>query len=439
MADWLLFIYLFAVAGWKRPLPWSGASGRDKMSLKNKGACMKKILLWIFTVIVLGAAVAASSAKPPSATVPMVLDHNRMTVDIELVRTDGSLRRERAWVDTGGTSVILAETLARDLGVDLAGMPAGGEHSFSTPIPVLALQLGGIALDTEGMTIAVHPGRFARPGVQASCVLPARCLRRLHIVFDYPARQLTVARPGVLTPRGTAVSCRVNPETGLFMIETTIDSGKVALGVDTGSAGTWVTDKLTAAWLVRHSDWPRAVGAAGSTNFFGFPFETQGRLLCLPAMAIGPLAIAQEIAVLGLDQSMFDWYSKKSAAPVAGFIGADLIARFRLEIDFPAGMSWWQPGPPPAARDLDMIGITLRAELDGSFSVAGVVTRNGRPVVDGVQPGDKLLGVDRLDAANAPMGTVIDALRGKPGASRTLRLQREGKAITILATVVRLP
>jgi hypothetical protein len=409
------------------------------VSLSNQGVGMKKILLWVSIVVLLGIAAAATVGEPPSATVPMALDHNRMTVDVEFVRADGSTRKERAWVDTGGTAVVMAETLARDLGVDLSGMPAGKEHSFSTPTPVPILRLGGIVLDTEEMTIAVFPGRFARPGVQASCVLPARCLRRLHVVFDYPAQQLTVARSGVLIPRGTTVPCRVNLETGLVMVEATIDGDKVALGVDTGSAGTWVSDKLTTAWLVRHANWPHAVGAAGSTNFFGFPFETQGTLLCLPAIAVGPLAIAQEIAVLGLDQSMFDWYSKKSAAPVAGFIGADLIALFRLEIDFPAGMSWWQPGPPPAVRDLDMIGITLSAEVDGSFTVAGVVTRDSRPVVDGVQPGDKLLGVDLLDATRASMGMVIDALRGKPGVIRTLRLQRAGKVIVIKAMVVRLP
>ena len=86
-----------------------------------------------------------------------------------------------------------------------------------------------------------------------------------------------------------------------------------------------------------------------------------------------------------------------------------------------------------------MVGITLRAEADGSFTVAGVVTRDGRPAVPEVQPGDKLLGVDRLDVTNAPMGTVIDALRGKPGASRILRLQRAGKLLTIQATVIKLP
>ncbi len=181
------------------------------------------------------------------------------------------------------------------------------------------------------------------------------------------------------------------------------------------------------------------MGAAGSTNFFGFPFETEGALISLPALAIGPVPVAGEVAVLGLDQGLFDWYSKKSAAPVAGFVGADLLARFRLEIDFPGQMSWWQSGPPPSVRDLDIVGLALRAESDGSFSVAGVVQRDGRPLVAGIEPGDRLLKVDGLEVSGAPMGSVIAALRGKPGDTRILRLERAGKPLRVEAAVSRLP
>jgi len=398
----------------------------------------RKIVFISLVVLSFGSRIAGETG-PVSATVPMVLDHNRMTVEIAFKRVDGSLRPARAWVDSGGTTVIAAEALARELGVDLSAMPAGSAQTFATKTAVPAMSLGGMPLDTEGMNLSVRSGRFAIPGVQAECILPARCLRRLHVVFDYPARKLTVARPGALKPRGTAVPCRVHPETGLFMIEAMIEGGKVALGVDTGSAGTWVSDKLTSAWLAHHPDWPYVVGAAGSTNFFGFPFETRGVLLCLPALAIGSVSVDREVAVLGLDQGIFEWYSQKSAAAVAGFLGAELIARFRLEIDFPAQMTWWLPGPPAAARDLDIVGLTLRAESDGSFTVAGVVASGGQPLVDGVQPGDKLLRVNGLDTMNAPMGAVIDALRGKPGDVRLLLLERQGKQLAVRATVAPLP
>ena len=384
---------------------------------------------------------------PRSATVPMALDHNRMTVEVEVQQSDGTWKKVRAWVDTGGTAVIAAGPLALELGVDLPAGAAGAGQTVATKIPVPALRLGGVLLDVEGMTISARPGKFAMPGIMAECVLPPRCLRRLHVVFDYPARKLTVARPGALIPRGGAVPCRVNPETGLFMVEATIDGEKVALGVDTGSAGTWVSDKLTAAWLAKHPDWPHAVGAAGSTNFFGFPFEAKGVLLCLPAFAIGSVPVEREVAVLGLDQGLFDWYSRKSAAPVAGFLGAEALARFRLEVDFPGQTTWWLPGPnrpapsgpPPAARDLDMVGLCLRPEGDGSYVVAGVVGRDGRATVPGVEPGDRLLKVDGFEVTGASMGRVVDALRGQPGDARLLQLERQGKTFTVRATVTRLP
>ena len=67
------------------------------------------------------------------------------------------------------------------------------------------------------------------------------------------------------------------------------------------------------------------------------------------------------------------------------------------------------------------------------------MSRAGRPSVAGVEPGEKLLAGEKLGATGAPMGAVIQALRGKPGSTRRLRLEREGKAFTVRATVIRLP
>jgi hypothetical protein len=395
---------------------------------------------WIGVTIAALVAFASTSVRtePPSATVPFALDHGRMTLEVEFPHPAGGVRKARAWVDTGGTDLVVSESLARDLGIEVPAFQTAGQ-SAASPSPAPVMRVGGVELDTKGMTVAVRGGRVALPGIQAECTIAPRCLRRLHAVFDYPARQLTLARPGVLKPSGTQVPCRVNPETGLFMIETTVDGERLALGIDTGSAGTWVSDTLTAAWLVRHPDWQYATGAAGSTNFFGFPFETRGTLTTLPAIAIGAATPMRDVAVLGLPQGLFDWYSKKSAGTVVGFLGADVIARFRLEVDFPGQMTWWRPGPAPAKRDLDIVGLTIRPEPDGSYAVAGVVSRNGRPMVSGVQPNDRLLRVDGLDVTNVPMGTVIDALRGTPGAPRTLLLERAGKRLTVQAAVVRLP
>jgi hypothetical protein len=355
-----------------------------------------------------------------------------MIVAVELARPDGTWRQARAWVDTGNEYLIMAEPLARDLGFDVSGLK-GEEHSVELASPAPPMRLGELPLSVEGVRTRVHPGAFVRPGVPAETNLPASILMHDHVVFDYPAQRITVARPGVLEPKGVGIPCRVSAETGLFMVAETAQ-----LGVDNGSAGTWVSTSLTTKWRARHPDWPYATGAAGSANFFGFPFESEGVLMRLPEVGLGALRV-QEVGLLGLDQRMFDWYSRKSAGPVLGFIGANVLRRFRLEIDFPNRMTYWEMGALPVRNDLDIVGLTLRPEADGSLTIASVVMSNGEPTVEGIQPGDKLIRVDGVDTASATMGAVVDALRGTPGSTRTLVIEREEKQLTVEAQVVRLP
>jgi hypothetical protein len=376
-------------------------------------------------------------ADPSAVTLPFTVDHNRMIVDLEFLRPDGSLRAARAWVDTGSEYLTLSETLARDLGIDVSGLTGDG-HSVELASPAPPVRVAGLPLRVDGVRTRVGSGAFAWAGIPAEANLPASLLRHDHVIFDYPARRLTVARPGVLQPRGVGVPCRVNAETGLFMVEASIDGRAVALGVDNGSAGTWVSDTLTTAWRTRHADWPHAIGAAGSANFFGFPFEARGVLMRLPAIAIGSVR-AQDVATLGLPQDLFDWYSKKSAGAVLGFIGANVLRSFRLEVDFANRMTYWEAGPSAEPHDLDIVGLTLHPEADATFTIAGVVTHGGKPAVEGVQPGDKLIRVDDLRCADATMGAVVSALRGTPGSTRTLVIERAGRPLTVRATVLRLP
>jgi hypothetical protein len=400
-------------------------------------------------VALLGALTACRtpSAPPParpapiarSATVPFALDHNRMIVDVELVRPDGSLRPARAWVDTGNQFFLLTESLASELGIAPAGGAEQGTQygqGFAEEAP--RVHLGGLPLDTAGIRSKILLGARAMPGVPAEVNLPASALRHDHVVFDYPARRLTVARPGALEPSGVAVPCKVNPDTGIFQLVATADGVPVELAVDTGSAYTWVSTALTSAWQSRHPEWPWATGAAGAANFFGFPFESGGTLMRLPELGIGSL-VARGVGVLGLPQELFDWFAKKAAGPVVGLIGANVLKGFRLEVDYAAGVTWWTAGPPPQADDLDIVGLTLRPESDGSFTVAGVVQRGGAPAVAGVAAGDRLLRVDAIDTAGASMGAVADALRGVPGTRHTLVVERKGTRLTVEAEVVRLP
>lgn len=376
---------------------------------------------------------------PARDTLPFSLDHNRLIVEARVSRPDGTIRSARAWVDTGNQYLLLSEDLARDLGIECSGLRLPGEpptaDSESAAPPIC---LGNMPLETGGIGVRVIRGAGIHPGVPADMGLPANALLGRHVVFDYPSRLLTVARPGTQEPRGISIPCRIHPTTGLLYLSATMDGESVPVGVDTGSAGTWISDALTDAWRLRHPEWPHATGAAGSANFWGYDFEAVGDLMRLPRIGIGPLTLT-DVAVLGLDRRLFHWYSGKSAGPVAGFLGGNVLKGFRLEIDFPGGMTYWEEGPRPLPADLDTVGFTLRRDPDGGFTVVGVVSKEDGPVLQGVLPGDRLLRVDSFATQGELMGAVAEALRGGPGETRTLILERGGQEFCVEAIVTRLP
>jgi hypothetical protein len=405
------------------------------------------VALWLLAAGWFGAdpkcAIPPETMFPPDAqrsvSLPMSLDHNRIIVDAEFLRSDGSVRKARAWVDTGSQHLLLGEALARDLGLEVARSgEAGTQYAQAWASRTPRLRLGGLELDLTGIATRVLPGTGVLPGVPAEAGLPAAALRHSQVTFDYPARRLTVARSGVIPPRGLAVPCKVNGETGLFQVTVKIDGESVQLGVDTGSAGTWVSTALTSAWKKWHPDWPSSTGAVGSANFFGFPFEPGGVLMRLPEVRISALP-ARGVGLLGLDPSLFEWYSRKSAGPVAGFLGGNVLKDFRIEVDFPKRMTYWQAGRPSGANDFDIVGLTLRPETDGTFTVAGVAAQGGKAAVAEVQAGDRLLRVDGLPLANRTMGAAVNALRGKPGEMRTLGLERAGRRFAVRTVVARFP
>ena len=123
--------------------------------------------------------------------------------------------------------------------------------------------------------------------------------------------------------------------------------------------------------------------------------------------------------------------------PVDGFLGPNAFKAFRVEIDYAKGAVYFEKGAEFDARDMDLVGLTLRPEADGSYQVIGVAEKDGKPVVEGVEPGDKLLNVDDLETTGATMGTVVDALRGTPGDVRILVLERNGERFRVETNVER--
>lgn len=384
-----------------------------------------------------------------SVTVPFTLDHNRMLVEAEIQRDDGSWRKALLWVDTGNPTFFISGPLAADLGIEspgaeggLPGSPEGGAFEVTAPAGV---RIGGMAIDFAGVKSVVMTQPFwLFSATHNDANLPSTVLMKYHVVFDYPEKRLTIARPGAIEPRGTMAPADVHAETGIVQVDAVIDGDSLSLALDNGASYSFADAGPLERLFARHPGMPRLTGTTGCANMWGWwpPMEETLPLFRLPEVAIGPVSLTG-VGIVGVTDvfqngySLGRIYSMKSARPVAGFLGPNSFIDFRVEIDYADGAVYFERGARPGGFDMDLVGLALRPLEDGRYEVLGVAVKDGKPLVEGVERGDLLLRVGDLSTDGATMGAVVDALRGVPGEIRTLVLEREGVRFTIEAKVER--
>src|SRR5262249_36639460 len=144
------------------------------------------------------------------------------------------------------------------------------------------------------------------------------------------------------------------------------------------------------------------------------------------ALAAGPGTVE------GLD--LFDWYSQKNSGPVIGWIGGNVLKAFQITVDYSNRVMYWLKQRDLETHDLDQVGLTLQSK-GGAFVVAAIATRNGKPTVESVMPGDTLVRVAGLETATATWGALFAALHGRPGELRTLTIDRDGQRLVVRAPV----
>jgi len=379
--------------------------------------------------------------KIKTVTVPVTLDHNRMLVDAEIRRKDGSWRKARLWVDTGNPSFYLSGELARDLGMDFST----DDVNPHVP-PPSKVRIGGMPLNFEGVrTRVMLEPHWLFSAMHNDANLSSTVLKQYHVVFDYPKLQLTLAEPGSLQPRGVRAPASFNSETGIVQIDASIDNEKLSFALDNGASYSFVSKGVFDRISRRNPDLPRITGTVGCANMWGWwpPEEQTLPVMRLPEILWEPVRLL-DTGIVGVPElapngpSLGEWYSQKTARPVDGFLGPNAFKAFRVEIDYANSAVYFEISADFDSHDMNIVGLTLRPEADNTYKVIGIAKKNGKPVVNGVETGDLLLQIGNLKCTGATMGTVVDALRGKPGDIRILILERNGKQFRIKTKVVRI-
>lgn len=391
---------------------------------------MKRFRLFLaeFLVLLLVGSACVKGEARSSGTTTFVLEGNRIYAELDFVRPDGTVRTALAFVDSGSPEMIVSEALFKELQLDqkkpltfhVGAMPVHVEASAVTKDPWLPFPLG----DNRNV----------------EALLPAGVMQKFQVVIDYAQRSLTLAEPGTLKPEGVAVPFRVNEKTGLIAVNAAIDGQSYAVTIDCGSAYTWLDKKAAGLWLKDHPEWERGTGAVGLSNMrmADDGIEANGTIMRLGEMQLGALKLKQ-IGALAIGPSktnwdFMDWYSQKSPVPVIGWLGGNVLRGFRITLDYANRTSYWLKQAELNEHDLDQVGLTLQS--NHGFFVTAIVTQKGKPTVEGVQIGDKLLKISELDTDGAAWGQVFAAMHGKPGEIRELVLERDGKQFTVSAKVL---
>jgi hypothetical protein len=399
---------------------------------------------------------STAQGAPRSATLPFVLDDNRMFVELEFIRPDGSTRKALAYVNMGQAAPVLSDDLFRELEID-QGRPL--DFRFGT----MAIRVNAAATLTqdEAMSFRIGLGGSDKPDtptyggndvakqffapLPVEAMLPAGVLQNFQVVMDYGAKTLTLAAPGTIKPQGVAVPVRLNDQTGLVTADAVVGGKLRKLVIDNGGSYTVLRASAVNDMLDDHPEWQRGVGAVGEANaMMGGP-DTAAPMLRLPQMEVGALRLDDSGAVgSGMGSTMgwlmggffWDYYSSKAGVDVDGWFGGNVLKGFRLTLDYPNQTIYWLKENDLDPHDLDQVGITL-VRAANKYVVGGIALKGGKPTVQGVEVGDTLVQVGPLKVDSATRGQILAALHGEPGERRHLILDRDGKRIELDAVVTR--
>lgn len=378
----------------------------------------------------------ASQAEPKSVTVPITLDHDRIVIDVYLTLPDWSTQRVRGWVDNGNPDLYLSRRAST-----LMGLLVTCDDKVCTAPPPREITIGGMKIPLgdaiKEARIPLKPVSAASvmaPGMNAEINLPSTVLRNYDVLVSFPDRQLTIGQPGTISFRGTKGKVLINAANGLIQIPSKIENKNYNLALDLGSPISFLSADLFDKLSTAHADWPHMTGAVGPANMWGLDDEPKWKLMRVDRVQYGSLFLT-DVPMVDFPQDTMSWFEKRAGMSTVGLISSQVLLNYRVGIDYAHSLAYFEIGSTFRFPDFDVIGLVLRPELDGRYTILSAADFEGKPSVPEVQAGDHLLAVDGIPVPGSTMGQVWSMLGGSPGKERKLTVERQGKQFTVVARV----
>jgi hypothetical protein len=389
--------------------------------------------------LALGQEKAAPQPETKSVTMPATIDHNRVVIDVDILLPSNSWQSIHAWVDNGNPDLYLSRRVATLLGL---AVTCGDQECTAPPPPRIAI--GGMTIPLTGLKQAKIPLRpvsaaaVLAAGMNVEINLPASVLRHYDVLTDFPGRKFSIGLPGTIPFRGASGKVLINPGNGLIQVPSKIENKKYNLALDLGASISFLSEDVFDGLEAAHPAWPHMIGAVGPANMWGADAEAKWKLLRLDRVQYGPLFLT-DVAVVALPKTMQEFVQKRANLPTAGLLGSNLFLNYRVGLDYTHSTVYFDIGKTFESPEFDVVGLVLRPQEDGGYTILDVAQIDGKPSVptgpEGIQAGDHLEAVNDIPVHGVTMGQIWAMLRGIPGQQRRLTIERAGKQFMVAATV----
>jgi len=375
-------------------------------------------------------------ATAQTVTAPLIVQGNAPIVELEFRTAAGAQRTARFLVDTGGGSFILGSKLMADIGAQPAGAALKAKGSTFVPLRPMVARLGGMELDLSDVrTIGTPESKWLMSRNDAEGMIPGRLLRHYDVVLDYPGRRFTLSKPGTSKPQGVEFQTPISTPSGFPRIEAEIGGKTYGFLLDTGASFTMISRTALEGWAKENPAWPSAVGAVGFANMFGGKMESEALMLRMPQLKLGSIAMKGVAAVSRPEGTYEKTMSRAMTAPIVGALAGNVLRDFRVEIDYATGKTYLLQAGSSVDEDLTSVGLVLASESGGAVKITGLSSNSSPDAKGGILVGDQLMAVNDVPVTGKPLAAVALQLEGQAGTRKRLTLERNGKPVTVTATV----